>query len=159
MISFLELPKSLYLQLRLMTASPVSMEPTNHYNQVLGFHFSYPSLDLMFPHIIVVFAKNTNPSNSRSLSFLQCQGEMDSILFQLKILLLAKPGHTCVNYSWDSCDPHSRKKGWTGTIRAAGAHCWFPKQDIFIIKWKWNQSQYQPEAEATYWSTICINSS
>lgn len=141
MISFLQLPKFVYLQFLLMTASPVSMEPANHYNQVLGFHFSYPCLDLIFPDIIVVFAKNTNPSNSRSPSFLQQQGEIDSILFQLKILLLAKPGYTCVNYSWDPYDAHSGKKGWISMMRAAGAHFWFPKQDIFIIKWKWSQSK------------------
>lgn len=45
------------------------------------------------------------------LPFIQCQGEMDYILFQLKLLLLAKLGDICMNYSWGPCDRCVGKKG------------------------------------------------
>lgn len=72
-----------------------------------GFDLSplYLSLDSIFPHIIPVSEHLQKKKNTRirviagTLPFLLCQGKMDCTLFQLKLLLLAKLGDVCMNYS------------------------------------------------------------
>lgn len=74
-----------------------------------------------------VFAKKIKIRvTAGTLPFIQCQGEMDYILFQLKLLLLAKLGDICMNYSWDPCDPCAGKRGmnWQDTNKLQPtSHC------------------------------------
>lgn len=61
----------MYMQLQLMTTSPVSMEPASNYTQVFDSYPSYLSLDFIFQYVIVVseyLQKTKSQSNKRSPS-------------------------------------------------------------------------------------------
>lgn len=98
-----------------MTASTVSMESACDYTWGFDLYSFYLSIDFIFPHITVVSEYLQKKIKIRviagTLPFIQCQGKMDDILFQLKLLLLAKLGDICMNYSWDPCDPCAGKRG------------------------------------------------
>lgn len=61
----------MYMQLQLMTTSPVSMEPASNYTQVFDFHPPYLSLDFIFHYVIVAseyLQKTKSQSNKRAPS-------------------------------------------------------------------------------------------